>query len=358
MRKILFLFLMALFVAAMFGCGGDDGGGPTDPPPVAPPRLVATTHQDPGLASVSGAVWDSISAVTVPIGTSSTYNAGVLTKTINAQMKALVAGSNLYIRAQWADNTENDRFGEVQAIKSLAGGSAYWLAWDTTLLRNEDRFYIMFGQDGPNNADCALLCHDVANASGHKMYGEANDNADVWHWKAHRTGLAGFAEDMHMALTGIVPDPQDQVSDDMYFRNLDPADQLTGEIYLRLRRVHVNTTAYTGPGLVEPDQVIWVDSVHRGLDWVPDWPTDTTGMFYPGYYLNPISGADGSRWDVEVIQEYSAGNWTVVFRRALNSGDAADVELGGLDSVSISIAIGDNNGMKHWGRAPFYLVLP
>ncbi|MCK5125920.1 MAG: hypothetical protein KAR42_06675 [candidate division Zixibacteria bacterium] len=361
MKKLLPLLFVAIFSIIIFGCGGgdDNGGGTTDPPPVPDPRLVVGVHQDPGLASVDHAVWDSIDEITVPVGTENDYNANTLFRTdLNAKMKALIGGSYLYIRAEWNDDDADNRFRELQArIYPGTNDRIEWNIGDTVLVNNEDRFYLMFDQGGTNGADCMSMCHSTVNGSGRRLYGTADDDADVWHWKAHRTGLAGLADDMHVTATTIEQDPQDQTpNDNLYFQNV---NIILGGLTDRPVRLHPDTTEYTGPGLIEGEYILWETSVHKDMDWVPDFASeDSTGLYMPGYYLNPTSSADGSRWDVHVIQEHDGANWTVVFRRLLNSGDAADINFTGMDSVSISLAIGDNNGMKHWGRRPFYLVFP
>ncbi len=344
MKKLFPLIMLAIIVVITYGCGGDDGDGPTDPPPVPEPRVVVATHQDPGLASVDHAVWDSISAVSVPLGTDADYNSGVAVHaSLNANMKALKTASNLYIRIEWADNDKDTRFGEYRS--RWLNNRNNWEAVDTTLFSNEDRFYVLFDQGGTNGADCATMCHAVANGSGRKFYGAAGDDADVWHWKATRTGLGGFAEDLRITSSTILPDPQDGVNDSLCFRNW-------YSIGGHPAKMHPDTTEWTGDALLEGTYMTF----DNDLDWVEGLPGDSVSKFHPGYYFNHMSSSDGSRWDVQVLQEHDGTNWTVVFRRALNTTDLDDINLTSADSVSVSVAVGDNNGMKHWGRAPFYLV--
>lgn len=343
MKKFFPFFLIVVCFALIFGCSSDDGGGGTGPTPIPIPRLVVETHQDPGLASVNGDVWDSIDAVTVPLGTDADYNAGVSTiSSLNASMKALQTASNLYIRVSWADSDKDTRFGEYRS--RWFSNRNQWEAVDTTLFSNEDRFYILFDQGGTNGADCMTMCHSVANGSGRKFYGEAGDDADVWHWKATRTGLAGFADDMLLTTSTVAPDAQEASNDSLYFRNWN----FMGHPQF----MHSDSTDYAGDVLLEGDYTVF----DNDLTWVTGLPNDSISKYVPGFYHNHLSGADGSRWDVNVVQEHDGSNWTVVFRRALNTGDADDINLTAVDSVSISIATGDNSGMKHWGAEPFYMV--
>ncbi|MEZ5360412.1 MAG: ethylbenzene dehydrogenase-related protein [Candidatus Zixiibacteriota bacterium] len=343
MRNLFILFLAAIGIGLMFGCGGDDGGGGTGPTPVPDPRLVVEVHQDPGLASVDHAVWDSIDAVTVALGTDNDYNAGVSTiENLNTNLQALRTASYLYIKAEWNDNSKNTRFNEFKSY--YRNNINQWEVVDTTLYSNEDRFYFLFDNGGTNGANCAALCHTTANGSGRKFYGAAGDNADVWHWKAARTGLAGFAEDMLLTTTTIAADPQDASNDSLYFRNWN----FMG--YPQF--MHPDTLDYTGDALLEGTYITFDNT----LPWVQGLPNDSISLYVPGYYLNQLSGADGSRWDINVVQEHDGANWTVVFRRALNTGDGDDINLTSVDSISISIAVGNNSGVKHWGAEPFYMV--
>lgn len=345
-RKIFSVIFIIVFATAWYGCGGDDddnGIGPTPPPP--PPRLVVEAHQSPGLASVDHAVWDSIEAVDVSVGDSSKYNAGVsFTTNLTASMKALIANDSIFVRVEWNDNSEDNRFGELQA--RWLNNTVNWEEIDTTLFANEDRFYVIMDNGGPNGADCSALCHATTNASGRQLYGTTGDDADVWHWKANRTGLADFAEDLHITTTTVATDPQAPAVGELYFRNFGtfPSPR---PLYM-----HPDTADYTGASLLEGVYIPY----NNNYSWAS--AVDSFGVQMPGYYLNHISGAQGSRWDVRAISEHDGSGWTVVFARYLTTMDADDVDLifSTPDSVQISIAIGNNSGMKHHGASPFYMV--
>lgn len=182
------------------------------------------------------------------------------------------------------------------------------------------------------------------------MYGGAGDNADIWEWKAHRTGLAGFADDMHISDTMIATDPQDQENDGLYFRNYD-------DFHRRPRYMQPGGPDDTTTGLLEGDLVTF----DRNLEWMTfslDPDIAPTAKPVPGYYMFQNTWTHGSRWDVKTVSKYDAGSWTVVFQRKLNTGDAGDVEFdfSGLDSIMVTIGITDNSGIKHHGSGPFPLV--
>jgi hypothetical protein len=336
-------------------CGSDNGG--TNPTPAPFTRLVAAHHQNPGLSSVDSPVWDSIAAGQINIGTDTAYNAGLsATTSSTANLKALVSGDSLFIRISWTDQTIDNRFGQLHALVNPYNPSEIiWEIVDTTYVANEDRFYIVFDENGTG---CKRFCHGTANAIGRKFYGGASDVADIWHWKAHRTGMAlfttpdtlGFAEDMHITDTMVAPDPQtDPDQDNLYFDNF---NLLTGQP----RKMHTNGSAFTGPGLVEGS---WVNYTAVGQHWIDSTVNPPAGRFLPGYYMKNLTGADGSRWDVRAMADHNGANWTVVFCRKLDTGDVGDVDLASAtpDSVLMSIAFGNNSGTQHLGYRPFYLIV-
>jgi hypothetical protein len=376
-RRILpLVVILACVTALQIGCGSDDGDNGNGPGPVAPPRVLVEAHQDPTFANaLDSPVWDSIEVEEIPIGTENEYNSNLLyVSNRTVDMKALIADDSLlYIRVQWDDADEDNRFGQLRAswINNRITWAVHYPEDTSNAAFNEDRFYMVFDQGGPNGADCAGFCHGIGSesATGHRFYGAAGDDADVWHWKAHRTGLAKLADDMHMTTTQVDRDPQDMIGDDLYFLNYDNPlwpDSANNPGYMLVQpiKMHEDGIAYTGAGLLESeitDPSGIFTPFNSGLDWVrffPDQPP--AGRSLPGFTIWDESGHDGSRWDVGAISEHNGSTWTVVFRRALTTGDADDVgfSFSSLDSIEVSIGITDNSGVDHFGRRPFYLVFP
>lgn len=367
-RRILVLCaLLGMIPIIQLGCGSDEGDGTNGPTPVPPPRVVAGTHQDPTFGSaLDSPVWDSITVEKIPIGTENKYNANLLyvrNKFVN--MKALTADDSLlYIWVQWDDGSEDDRFGELRA--SWVNNKIQWIVNypEDTMERNEDRFHIIYDQGGPSRADCALMCHSASepSAAGKRFYGTSGDDADIWQWKAHRTGLAMLADDMHLTTTDVSPDPIVLIGDSLYFVNYTFLNPTVDSHTIRPKYMHEDGPAYSGASLLESEQPggLFV-TYDPDLDWVifpPDLPP--VGKTIPGYYIYDESGNDGSRWDVKAIARHDGAKWTVVFRRAVTVADAEDISfnVSRPDSIQISIAICDNSGIAHFGRAPFYLVFP
>jgi len=375
-KRLLFLSLMlALVTAIQIGCGSDSDEG-TDPVVVPPPRLVVDVQDDPGVGDIfNAAVWDSIDTVSVPIGSENEYNANLLyvdNKTV--EMQAFVAGDSvLYVRVDWDDNDQDDRFGQMRASWTINDKIEWAVSYpdDTSETAfNEDRFYMIFDQGGPNGANCAAFCHDVMSADERYFYGEAGDDADVWHWKAHRTGLANLADDMHLTTTRIESDPQASPTDFLYaanhgFKIYPNAPGDSSYFLVTPKYMHEDGADYTGAGLLESeitDISGWFTTYDNSEPWITFLPPPSppVGKSLPGYYITDESGADGSRWDIEAYSRHSGGRWTVIFRRALTTADADDIsfDFATPDSVEITIGITDNSGIAHFGRRPFYMVFP
>jgi hypothetical protein len=373
-KLVLLTVLLASISILQMGCGSDKSENGTDPPPPPEPRLIADTHQDPTLDNaLDSPVWDSIAVLSVPIGNENAYNANLLY--INnkfVQMKALVADDSLlYIWARWEDNDEDNRFGQLRAtwVSNTVEWAVHYPEDTSEAAFNEDRFYIVFDNDGTNGADCAAFCHSPGSesADGRLFYGAAGDDADVWHWKANRTGLAKLADDMLVTATRVEADAQNHPSDSLYQLNYSILQATGPNSYIvRPLKMHHDGPAYEGPGLLEseiPVQQAGIFTDYQGgsqwINFLPP-PSPPVGKSVPGYLIFDESGHDGSRWDVGAVSNHNGVTWTVVFRRALTTNDAADIDFNfsSLDSVEVSIAITDNSGIQHYGRRPFFIIFP
>lgn len=350
----IFLFALSFMISA---CGSDDDdGNGIEPTPEPIIRLIAAAHPDPTFDNALTAdVWDSITAVSIPTGTKAAYNStGVYTTGLTVEMKALVADDSLlYIWAKWNDNDEDNRYGQMRSTW-IHGANTFQFSntlGADTIVYNEDRFMIMFDNGGTNGADCAVYCHNLADSSsaGKRFYGTGASDADMWIWRAHRTGLSDLSDDGYVSDVAIKGDAQNTLGDSLYFRNWGNSG--------RPKYMHSDSTEYTGAGLLEsqaPGQLF--DTLKYNLIWGTFPPLiEPVGLNLPGFFIWDVSGNDGSRWDVQTKAAHDGTQWTAVFRRNLTPTDDNDRDFVAVDSVSMSIAVSDNSD-KHNGRMPFYLV--
>ncbi len=352
------LFSLISITIIIIGCGGNGDGNGNGPEPTPEPRLVASVSQDPGLASVNSSIWDGIAPESVYVGTDNDYNANVLFRTdFVAELKALRTDTLIYVRATWSDADQDNRFGALMGTWVIDNVRWSLNYPDDTMARNEDRIYFLFDRGGTGGADCSQMCHTSASSAGRLFYGAAGDNADIWQWKANRTGLAGLAEDMHLSDTMITADPQvNPYDDNLYFLNWNSFTEKP--IYM-----HHNGPDYEGAGLLQTETPSGAFTPFvNSSDWivfVDGVPTESKQV--PGYYILDSTGTDGSRWNIETISEFDGSHWTVIFRRKLIPDDPVnDINFSSYigDSLPIAIGITDNSGIKHHGTKPFYLVLP
>ncbi len=374
MHRVSFLLagLLLCFAVIYTGCGGDDDGNGTGPVVVPPPRVVAAAHMNPTFDNaLTSPVWDSITAVEFTVGEDTVYSTEkpVTDKVVRTvRMKALVATDSLYLWTQWNDFDADTLYGRLRA--GWVNNDLEWainVPIDTNVF-NEDRFFVIFDRGGPNGADCASFCHSPADTStqGRRFYGAAGDDADIWHWKAMRTGFANYAEDMFLTASTVSGDPiVSPTGDILYFKNYDSLLNSTPTTFI-VRPIYMHETGpnYEGTTLLESEapssQFVSYDPNLQWSEVNPTPPPDRINHTIPGWYIRDQSGDDGSRWDVRAKSAHANGMWTVVFQRALTTADANDVDLtfATTDSLLISIAVFENanDTTMHWGRAPFYLI--
>jgi len=348
MYRLLIISILSIIVI-FAGCGGDSGGG-SDPEPEAPPhRLVVDTLANPTFTDVDEAVWlalDSPSVANVVAGEDVLYGRNSTLGIKTVELSAIKTNDTLYIRAKWNDASANLMGGAINKL-------SYSTSWGYDTYSGEDKFLMIFAKEGATNgADCSQMCH----VTEHKT---AIDTIDVWKWLSARTNPANLAED---GIWNVLENKGDSrigltTTDNVYVRNWN-----SGQI--RPYYMHPDTTDFAGNFLYNEDTTEFESS----YDWA-------TGYKMPGYIIDSAyyNNSDPvSAWDVRAISEFdstgavSSYNWTVVFRRALNTGNLDDFDFTNLDSVRVAIAITHNDytGMfsgapiiPHSGSKPFWLIL-
>ena len=320
LTKISSIILLLTFMG--IGCSDDDDDITTGPVTVTGLQ-VATTSSAPVVDGTIDAVWSTATAFNVTVGTDPAYQNAF--GAIPVTLKAVSYDSKLYILAQWSDRSVTESITKKQW--QFSGGS--WSKAD----QDEDRFFVMFdaGNNGTEGANCASMCHQP---SAGLMATTGGGNVDVWHWKAARTNPSVKADDKWWDGAGR---GSDAGTGSVYADNLIVINNVEKPKYMHATL----TTAYTGDFLFASDTAQF-DST---LDW--------TGATIPFYVIDPT--ATGSRWDVSAKGVYSGGIWTLEMCRETNTGNSDDVVLG-TGSVSMTIAITDNSGGDHSGRAPFDLI--
>jgi hypothetical protein len=149
-------------------------------------------------------------------------------------------------------------------------------------------------------------------------------NADVWHWKAHRSNPLGLTDDKWWSTSGRSSDAK---TIGAYNDNINGAG---------------DSPMYSGP--ITDGHFIIIPEGGSTADLETNIDIANT---YPGYYLD--ANAEGSRWDVKSVGNFDSptGKWTVEFQRALDTGNSDDVAFTHNSEINFATATFDNTGGGH-----------
>ncbi|MHC4506880.1 MAG: ethylbenzene dehydrogenase-related protein [Planctomycetota bacterium] len=286
---------LALAVMIVGGCTRPPGTGSKGPHGERDrPKVVAAAVEAIG-------DWGKIKGVTLALKpTVEDCDKGHL-GAVDAVVKAQHTVDTIAIRVSWPDATKSDThksFVWDEASKAYKRGSD-----------REDRVSLMFDMDG-DFSSCMLD-------------GKAF-RADVWHWKAARTGPAGLAHDKYhvygLELKGAHPGSKqfenDQGKKVYIARPSDGGDKLY--------------SAAKAPGTKIADRT-------------------------PGYVVNPA--ATGSIADVKAEAVHDGAGWTVTMTRKLDTGHDDDAIFKKGESYGAAVACFDRSGDDHHSTAGFELVM-
>ncbi|MHB8709627.1 MAG: ethylbenzene dehydrogenase-related protein [Desulfuromonadales bacterium] len=268
---------------------------------------------------------------TVHVTTASCHHGSRLPDPIKVDMRAFYTERDLYLQLAWNDATADRTlmewvFDGVRWQNSGSHEDGFGLMWDPAA---------QFAQ-----FTCSYACHiqdfGVSRSSFHasnKMrLAKEGTWLDLWNWKADRTARYGFADDRFI-------DPEGMKGD------------LPGELFqANSRQAQAEADAMQWFGA--DDQPLY-DGDRRPLgDGFPP-----LGSRIPGYLVERPAGG---RADVVASAEHRDGQWRVVLRRALNTGDPRDVTFapGDLQGVAFGLAVMDHTLFEHYASvAPERLVL-
>jgi DMSO reductase family type II enzyme heme b subunit len=197
------------------------------------------------------------------------------------ELTAAIHGDRIYVLAVWDDPTENDLHKPYQWNEA-----AY--AYEKTD-RMEDRLAISWAMSGAFSAN---------KIDGNEF------TADVWHWKANRSNMAGLAHDKSWRVSRTPFEHGREFrtpSGDIVYlaRPSDAGDQLYKPI-----RYHLKQSA-----------------------------------IMPGYEINPA--AEGSIADVRAKGVWRDGRWYLELSRRLDTGHDDDVAIPATGTIEIAVAVFD-----------------
>ena len=336
----------------------------------------------PDLDGVVEAIWDTATAVSIPV------NYGWAGST-NVTMKALYTDDKVYFLAQWGDDSLSDRrepwkktadagIGSWMRVpaKSQSDSSGTDNGWFTTnggmQLRTsppadaayEDKFAVIWGGRDTTatvanvanfeTKGCAVLCHvsfGGGTANDKKYTNAPGEIADMWHWKLVRTGTVGFIDDQYVDNTLPTTDTPGAG------RKSDP-----GTAYLNNDATttigDTQTPTYTGPGQPVATDTAGFDPYFipydaRALNTTETLSAVDVGEEMASILVRPLTGDRGDiAAQVETTSSvgYNAATdmWTLEFSRDLVTGSGFDVQFDDLDDVYyFGVAVFDNAQIEH-----------
>lgn len=227
----------------------------------------------------------------------------------DVELRALHDGENIYIMTRWKDDTKST------TKKTWEWKDGKW----TKSEGDEDRIAIAINGTAKDFdvKGCGVLCHygDMGTSS-------EQEHADLWHWKAARGGLNGFADDQNFS-----QEPEgrkDDAGQSAYASNANEAG--------------------------DAPKWIWKDAADKESSFTEATSADLPEDFKPeGAYTVPsnrLRTPEGSRGDIQTAAEYKDGWWTVVFKRKLDTGNADDAAFKAGEDSHIAVAVFDNTGAK------------
>lgn len=180
--------------------------------------------------------------------------------------------------------------------------------------------------------------------------------ADLWVWRAQRTGLAGKADDLSLTTTGLVPDPGRAGWTDLELAGGAPPMVFdgtgSGAWAVPFTQATSSGPYSFGDGSV-PGAVAVPYATAIGGGWVPA-EDDTV----PAQILTLSTG---SRADVSASSSWTAaGGWDLVLSRKLATGDAAhDVAIAPGRSYGLSFSLHSDqaDGRDHYVSLPVLLLV-
>ncbi len=281
------------------------------------PRLVTVRG---GFRNVPSRLGD-IDEDTVHTSTASCHHGAALPDPVNVDMRAFYTDRNLYIRLSWSDPTRDD------AMRRWQFDGEQWSAGQDS----EDGFGLMWdARSAFPKFTCSYACHiDDFGVSGANFHARNRMRLarsgvllDLWNWKADRTGRLGFVDDRYLTDKAIAAD-------------------VPGEIF------HPNSqsAAAGGQPFVEGDKPLY-DREQQAIES----RFRLAGTTVPGYLVDrPAAG----RGDIRASSQYRDGRWTVILRRALDTGDKRDVIFlpGDEAGVAFGLSVMDNTLDQHYASA-------
>ena len=161
---------------------------------------------------------------------------------------------------------------------------------------------------------------------------------DVWHWKSAVTNPVNQAEDMWLGERRDIFDPSSSNYSDHSEGGGYIANIASNELEPQFMSSKGNSSSFIFSG----------EEVSLDIDSL------TNGDIIPSYILSPFLGSAG---DITAKGEWIDGEWVVVLKRELDTGNDDDVVFTPPKPVAFGLAITDNTAGLNHTYTPEVLIL-
>ncbi len=228
---------------------------------------------------------------------------------INVVLQALADDTYIYIFAAWNDSTKDN------TRKGWSFNGTHW----SNVGGNEDRIELAW------SLGASMVCGHNPGTADPMLF-------DVWHWKASRTGLNGWADDKYWDGSGRHSDTKTSGG---YFDNSVVAQAANSSAITVALGNSTNVVAFSND-----DRPFW-DNNGVEITWTAGVNATPVGNFINGYKSTiPV----GSQGDVLAASVHNGTAWNVEFKRALDTGNNDDIAFDDSSPIPFYVAIHNNSG--------------
>ncbi len=249
----------------------------------------------------------------------------------HVRLRAVYDDENVVIRSQWYDST-----------KSILKEAWRWEGSGFSKHGNEDK--LMLGFPIENNSEfaskgCTAACHNTSDYESDWWMGSEDEGFryDVWHWKSAVTNPVDQAEDMYL---GIKRDPFEPNSS-----NYSDYTESGGYI-INIASNEIEPLFMSSEGSS--------NLMFSGEEIDLDTDNLIEGDIIPGYILSPFVGSSG---DVAAKGVWVDGEWVVLLKRVLDTGNDDDVVFTPPKPIPFGLAITDAAAGLDHTYTPEVLIL-
>ncbi|NLS94237.1 MAG: hypothetical protein GXX96_18915 [Planctomycetaceae bacterium] len=276
--------------------------------------------------------WDSARPLVIPLADGAGFDHG----RTQVALQALHDGEEIFVRAQWADPTEDRQYQPWQ--KTEDGWKQLVTVDNDESYYYEDKFALIFPTQRSwqfETFGCAAPCH-AGVGEGHAYGSKGFDTViDVWHWKATRTDPVGQIDDKYWSKLeeggegGRHGDPKQGGG---YEKNAPKGGSRPAFLPA--------TAAAVKQGGLFADQAVSYESAEAAA--LLDQMRPET--IVPGIVFSPFQG---DRGDVQCRSTHNDGRWELLIRRKLDTGSQFDTPFVPGRTYSFGCAAFDHTSKRH-----------